>query len=477
MNVWHNRNLKQAIMTLDLLLVATGFIAAYGLKKFLPSPIQGLATAPNYYIVFLLLLFVSFFTFDSLKTHVLYDQGKFSKKASQIIIANLSALGLLIVGLYIFHIQNVSRIFLFLSCGLATTLILGRYLVMRHMISRSSNLQEKALKLLVIGSRERAKDTIKAIYASHNKFYKVIGCLEVTGADIGKTVYRNVSIIGGMKDFKNMLLNQVIDEVIFAIPLNEIHNAAEQISFAEELGVGIRIMPDWQIQKIMFRPETASLSFENFMGRPTLILSSSPPKDLCLLIKGIMDFTLSLAGLIILSPLFLLIILAIKVSANGPVFFKQTRCGVNGRRFQVYKFSTMIENAEDLKAQLKAANEMDGPVFKIKNDPRVTALGRFLRKTSLDELPQLFNVLKGEMSLVGPRPPLPGEVEKYQPSQRRRLSMKPGITCIWQVSGRNNTSFEQWMKLDLKYIDNWSLWLDCKLLVQTVRAVVMGTGH
>lgn len=477
MDFWRNKKLKQLIMTLDLFLVAVSFIFAYGTKKFLSSSFQGLSIQPNYYLVLLLLLVASFATFSSFGIHVPYGKESPNQKISRIIVANLSAVSLLIIGLYIFHIQDVSRILLFLSCGLATALIIGRHLVMRHLAGQSANLQEKALKILVIGSRERAKETVKAIYDGNNKFYTVIGCLEVNGDETGKNVYKDVSVIGEMKDFKHILLNQVIDEVIFAISLDKIPNAAEHISFAEELGVEIRIMPDWQIHKIMFQPETANISFEDFMGRPTLFLSSSPPKDLCLFIKGLMDFALSLAGLILLSPLFLIISLAIKAGTKGPVFFKQARCGVNGRKFQVYKFSTMVENAEDLKAQLKAANEMDGPAFKIKNDPRVTPLGRFLRKTSLDELPQLFNVLKGEMSLVGPRPPLPNEVGEYMPCQRRRLSMKPGITCIWQVSGRNSLSFEDWMKLDLKYIDNWSLWLDCKLLALTVRAVVRGTGQ
>lgn len=464
-------------MTLDLFLVAAGLISAYWIKKFLPTPIQGLVVDPNYYMVLLLLLVASFFTFHIFNTHMVYVQERFRKKAARIISANVAALGLLIVSLYIFHIQNVSRLLLFLSCGLAIVFILSRYLIMRRIVFRSPSLQKRALQILVVGSRERAKEMIKAIDGSCNRYYKVIGCLEVSGEEVGKTVFRDVAVIGEIKDFKKILLRQVVDEVIFALPLNIIPNVAAHIAFAEELGVEIRIMPNWQIQTIMFTPETASISFEDFMGMPTLILASSPPDDFGLLVKAIMDFTLSLAGVIILSPLFLIIILAIKATSKGPVFFKQVRSGLNGRHFEVYKFTTMVENAEELKAQLKAANEMDGPVFKIKDDPRVTPLGSFLRKTSLDELPQLFNVLKGEMSLVGPRPPLPSEVKKYRPSQRRRLSMKPGITCFWQVMGRNNINFEQWMKLDLEYIDTWSLWLDCKLLILTVRAVVKGTGH
>ncbi|MBU3937727.1 MAG: sugar transferase [Proteobacteria bacterium] len=477
MHFWRNKKLTQAIMALDLVLVGASFIFAYWVKKYMATPFQGLATQPNYYIVLSLLLIASFYTFKTLIPYTPCNQERFLKKASHILLANLSALGLLIVALYILHIQNVSRIFLFLSCALATALIITRHLVMLHMTSKCTHMLDKGIKILVVGTKERAKETIKSIYDNHDNLYTVVGCLDLNGEKVGKRVYRDVMVIGEMNDFKHILLNQVIDEVIFAIPLRRIPNASEHISFAEKLGVEIRIIPDWQLQKIMFRPETASISFEDFMGMPTLCLSSTPKKDLDIMVKGVMDFTLSLAGLIVLSPILLLISLAIKIGSDGPVFFKQIRCGINGRHFEVYKFSTMVEDAELLKSQLSSANEMDGPVFKIKDDPRVTTVGKFLRKTSLDELPQLFNVLKGEMSLVGPRPPLPEEVEAYLPHQRRRLSMKPGITCIWQVSGRNKIGFEQWMKLDLKYIDNWSLWLDCKLLALTVRAVVRGTGH
>jgi len=166
----------------------------------------------------------------------------------------------------------------------------------------------------------------------------------------------------------------------------------------------------------------------------------------------------------------------IKATSKGPVFFVQQRIGYNGRLFNCLKFRTMIENAEEIKKDLKKLNEMDGPVFKIKNDPRITKVGRFLRKTSIDELPQIINVLKGDMSLVGPRPPVPDEVSQYELEDRRRLSMRPGITCIWQVNGRNAIGFDKWMELDRQYIDNWSLWLDIKILAKTIPAVLRGSG-
>ena len=184
----------------------------------------------------------------------------------------------------------------------------------------------------------------------------------------------------------------------------------------------------------------------------------------------------ALAGLILAMPLMFITAVAIKLESRGPVLFKQVRLGLNGRTFHLYKFRTMCDGAETQKDRLRAMNEMSGPAFKIKDDPRITPVGRLLRKYSIDELPQFLNVLKGEMSLVGPRPPLPKEVAQYEPWQHRKLSVKPGVTCLWQVNGRNEIDFDDWMRLDLEYIDNWSLWLDTKLLARTIPAVIKSRG-
>jgi exopolysaccharide biosynthesis polyprenyl glycosylphosphotransferase len=195
-----------------------------------------------------------------------------------------------------------------------------------------------------------------------------------------------------------------------------------------------------------------------------------------LLLKRLLDLFVSLVMLIVLFPLMALTAILIKLTSPGPVFFIQKRVGMNQREFKLYKFRSMVANAEERKSALLHLNERDGPAFKIENDPRITPLGRFLRKTSIDELPQLFNVLTGKMSLVGPRPPLPEEVEKYEWLFRKRLSVKPGITCIWQISGRNNVSFERWMEMDHEYIENWTVWLDLQILLKTIPAVLFSRG-
>ena len=189
-----------------------------------------------------------------------------------------------------------------------------------------------------------------------------------------------------------------------------------------------------------------------------------------------MDFAGSALLLILLGPLFALIALLVKLDSKGPVFFAQERVGMNKRSFNLLKFRSMVVNAEELREQLADQNEVDGPVFKIKKDPRITRIGRFIRKTSIDELPQLWNALVGDISLVGPRPPLFSEVEQYEWLFRKRISIKPGITCLWQVSGRNSLSFDEWMELDKQYIDNWSIWLDLKILLLTVPTVLFGRG-
>jgi exopolysaccharide biosynthesis polyprenyl glycosylphosphotransferase len=226
----------------------------------------------------------------------------------------------------------------------------------------------------------------------------------------------------------------------------------------------------------LFPAKVSNVSMEFLENVPLLTFSTTPDRAFALFVKRVMDIVLSAFLLTILFPFMAVIGVLIKLTSSGPILYKQVRCGLYGRRFVLYKFRSMNEGAEDVLWEIKHLNEMDGPVFKMRNDPRVTPLGRFLRKSSIDELPQFWNVLRGDMSLVGPRAPLPEEVKEYSRWQRRRLSVKPGITCLWQVSGRNEIDFHEWMKLDLHYIDNWSLLLDLKILVRTFPVVLLCRG-
>jgi exopolysaccharide biosynthesis polyprenyl glycosylphosphotransferase len=273
-------------------------------------------------------------------------------------------------------------------------------------------------------------------------------------------------------DLSSVLHEHSVSGVILNARHNNFQRVEETVRKCELEGVEVWLIADF------FKSRISRASFDDFQGRPVLVFSTTPEASWQGIVKQVIDFAGALLALILLSPVFLAISIAIKRTSPGPILFRQRRCGLNGHPFTILKFRTMETNAEQRKAELAAMNEMSGPVFKIKNDPRVTQVGRWLRKTSLDELPQLYNVLRGEMSLVGPRPLPVDEVKRFNDlAHRRRLSVKPGLTCLWQVSGRNEIKdFGDWVRLDLEYIDNWSLWLDLKIMVRTIPIVLMGSG-
>ena len=273
------------------------------------------------------------------------------------------------------------------------------------------------------------------------------------------------------------LVELLHDHAIYGVILSGKHTYFERIEnvikVCELEGVEVWLVADF------FTTQISRTSFDELLGRPLLIFRTAPESSWAGLVKQLMDFFGALVLLLVAAPLVMLpVAVLIKLFSPGPVFFRQQRSGLNGAPFTLYKFRTMVTNAEQFKHELEAMNEMSGPVFKVTKDPRVTPLGKLLRRYSLDELPQLFNVLRGEMSLVGPRPLPVDEVRRFNDlAHRRRLSVKPGITCLWQVSGRNQIAdFKEWVRLDLEYIDNWSLWLDIKILLRTIPAVFTATG-
>jgi exopolysaccharide biosynthesis polyprenyl glycosylphosphotransferase len=277
-------------------------------------------------------------------------------------------------------------------------------------------------------------------------------------------------ILAGVEEVAQALEDYAIDEVLFTDVLSVMPQVEELLLLCADQGVQTTIAAD------IFSIGLVKSGISYFGGMPLIHFQTPPGDSWELALKRAIDVCVSGFLLVLLSPLFLLIAVGVK-SSPGPVLFKQTRVGLNGRLFQMYKFRSMYLNAEHDLVSLRMSNEMTGPVFKMTNDPRVTSFGRFLRRFSLDELPQLWNVFIGEMSLVGPRPPIPGEVGLYERKTRRRLSMRPGLTCTWQVSGRNNIKdFNDWVALDLHYIDNWSLSRDVMLLIRTIPAVLLGTG-
>jgi exopolysaccharide biosynthesis polyprenyl glycosylphosphotransferase len=266
-----------------------------------------------------------------------------------------------------------------------------------------------------------------------------------------------------------LLRQHVIDEIIFAVPSESLARLEEYFLLCDEEGVRTRVAVDF------FPHVNSTVSLDRFGATPLLTFSAAPYDEIRLLVKRTLDVVMAAAGLVVLAPFMAGIAVLIRLTSPGPAIFRQVRCGLNGRRFVFYKFRSMCENAEALKEELAHLSTRE-TAFKIPDDPRLTPVGRYLRKFSIDEWPQLWNVLRGDMSLVGPRPAVPSEVEQYKRWQRRRLRMRPGLTCLWAVSGRDHVDFETWMKMDMQYIDNWSLALDWKILVRTIPRVLAGHG-
>jgi exopolysaccharide biosynthesis polyprenyl glycosylphosphotransferase len=326
--------------------------------------------------------------------------------------------------------------------------------------------------LLIVGTNERAIEFAQCIRARPELGYHIVGFVDDDWVGISRFEATGHTRSCSFSGLANFLRHNIVDEAAIYLPLRSYYeHGAELVSLCEQHGIVIRV--DSQMFNLRRQDSTALELDEN--SQVVAVVSSA--RIWPSLIKRFIDCSLSLALLLLLAPLFLLVALLVKFTSNGPVFFRQTRVGLNKRMFSIYKFRTMIANAEKVQDQLLSMNEMSGPVFKIKHDPRITPLGRILRKTSIDELPQLLNVLKGEMSLVGPRAMSLRDYQLFEQDwHRRRFSVRPGITCLWQIYGRNSIPFEQWMELDLQYIDKWSLWLDLKILAQTVPAVLRGTG-
>jgi exopolysaccharide biosynthesis polyprenyl glycosylphosphotransferase len=261
----------------------------------------------------------------------------------------------------------------------------------------------------------------------------------------------------------------VIDEVVFTTDTRRLADLEDILLICDEEGVRTRIAIDF------FPHVNSQIHLERLGSQPLLTFSATPHDEIRLIVKRITDIVLAAAALVLLFPVMVMIVLIIRLTSPGPAIFRQGRCGLNGRRFVFYKFRSMCEDAPAMRAQVEHLSKRE-LAWKIPNDPRLTPIGRWLRKFSVDEWPQLWNVLRGDMSLVGPRPAVPEEVEQYKRWQRRRLRMRPGLTCLWAVNGRDEVDFETWMKMDMEYIDNWSLALDWKIILRTIPSVISGRG-
>jgi exopolysaccharide biosynthesis polyprenyl glycosylphosphotransferase len=462
----------------DLFLTILAFYLAFFLiqESFSTPPFNSsLIQKGSILLLLILLIWFLFFYFEKglygFRSISLFKTAKkliptflkaFSVLLASVLLARFSA-GIRVFSL--FESDHRFMTFLFLFGGVNFFLCLGFRKALPSFLRYVGRKGNDLKRILVVGMGKPALDFVREIKIHPEWGYQIIGILDWERKRFRQR-YLSVPVISGLDGLPRMIKNRQIDGLVFATSKKILGMIQPISSVGEKIGVPIHSLADFFPLSRCKEERIQPLVSCHFVHR----------KGFCILIKSLIDRMSALVGIIMVSPIFLLISVLIKVTSEGSVFFKQKRVGLNGERFYMYKFRTMVKNADKMKKLLQDKNEMDGPVFKIKDDPRMTSVGRILRKFSLDELPQLFNVLLGDMSLVGPRPPLPEEVSQYELWQRRRLSVKPGITCLWQVNGRNNIDFQDWMKLDLEYIDNWSLWLDIKILAKTLPAVILAKG-
>ncbi len=375
---------------------------------------------------------------------------------------------------YLLRLTFLSRLFLVLFFG--TFLLLSTTLKYAVTVWFRKGLREGRLfrAALLVGADRRARVLADKLLQRPELGLKIRGFMCVEGeddpAEAKALKEMGLECLGDVSALTGIVEREVIDGVIFCVRPGTLAHMEDLFLACEDLGV------DTLLATNLFPHLTAQVHLERIEELALLRFTTIPHNQTALFCKRAMDVLVSASTLVVISPLLLAITALVKFTSRGPVLFDQERMGLNGRLFTCIKFRTMREDAEDMKSILEDLNEADGPVFKIKDDPRITRLGRILRKFSLDELPQLWNVFVGQMSLVGPRPPIPSEVAHYERWQRRRLSMRPGLTCLWQISGRSELDFDTWMKLDLHYIDHWSLLQDFIIILKTIPAVISTRG-
>ncbi|HEX6503187.1 MAG TPA: sugar transferase [Terriglobales bacterium] len=459
----------------DILATAVAFLIAYGIREGI-----GLRNWDGFHSIYPLTTYLPTFTAAALLVPFFgyllgaYNQVELRRPrdiASDVV--KMMALGLLALftGMFFFKGEYVSRslllIFVFLQFVL---LAVSRWALLAGGTWLRTR-PEHQRHFIIVGTSAGAGELASLLEEGEN-----LGLHLLAFAYIGDEIpslpsglRRDYSIMPAQQ-LPDLLHSHVVDEILFAVGREDLAGLEPLMQQCEQEGVHMRVQLD-------FLPRGFNHVFVEHLGHvPLLTFASTPQNDFALAFKRLIDVMVAGVALILVSPLFLLLAVLIKLTSPGPVFYRQTRCGLGGRRFTLLKFRSMVNNADQLLPHMEGMNEVDGPVFKMRRDPRCTTVGRWMRIFSLDELPQLWNVLLGHMSLVGPRPPLPDEVKQYESWQRRRLRMRPGMTCLWALEGRSQLHFENWVRLDLLYIDNWSMWLDFKILLKTIPTVLSGKG-
>jgi len=463
-----SRQAGRLLFVLDLLLTAFVFLLAYDAREWLTGrPVdywRHVALLPLVLGLMASLMWISG-SYERMRVRSLFAYGWIVARSTIITLVALSTL------LFLLRAQYVSRMFLLLFGVLLVVVLVGaRAFLVWWYFRRSVERHENYLKVVIVGTGDRARRLSDKLRQHSEWGVEILGYLDADDRPIAPLV-TDAPVLGHLAQIASVLQQQVVDEVIVAVPRSLLRDAQVIADVCAQEGVMLRFMAD------VFDLQVSRMSLVSLDEIPLLTFEPVAQDERKLIVKRIFDLSVTLAAMPLLLPLLGVIALAVRLDSPGPVLFKQPRVGLRKRIFPMYKFRSMYRDAEQRLQEIEHLNEAEGPIFKIANDPRVTRVGRLIRRTSLDELPQLFNVIRGHMSLVGPRPMSLRDVGLFDQSiQRRRFSVRPGLTCLWQISGRSNLPFQKWLELDLAYIDNWSLGLDLKILLKTVPIILRGTG-
>jgi len=455
------------VLVLDVLVSAIAFVAVMAIGDFGVGAVLTKAGSLKIIVLGLVASLVWPLALQSTAANPSTRQARISSLFGQLFMAG--AISTVLVAATAFALRVPVPPLTVLACVLAQFASVSLFRISIFVTLRLARRRGRNFRnLLIVGSGPRAREVDRLVTQHPEWGYRVIGFVDEGGDPIDPSI--PAEKVHKFVDLPNLIREQVIDEVIAACPRSVFASLGPVVSICAEVGLPITLLSD------IFGDYLPPPTVTRFDTMAALNFSPVHHNRAKLAVKRLIDVVGAAAFLTLSAPFVAAAAVAIKLTSPGPVFFRQNRCGLNGRHFEMLKLRTMVLDAEQQQAALLELNEMDGPVFKMKDDPRVTKAGVVLRRWSIDELPQIWNVLRGDMSLVGPRPPIPLEVARYETFERRRLSMRPGVTCLWQVSGRNQVGFADWVKLDVEYIDTWSMANDFKILLRTIPAVLRGTG-
>lgn len=457
----HSRVIDQLMMSFDAIIIGISFYSTIEIYRY--KQVVGEYIPNNLVLMLLVTLIVWLSIARPMKVYQSRRLTPLTIEITNLIKVHLVTLVITLSGFMLYNPRTTNNRFIFYFIFISFVIMTVARLFYRYILWAIRKSGKNIKYCLVIGNNGAFKK-----FTSHIQNHPELG-IEVIGY-LADTPTNDHSRYFGTYDLLDTVVKEmVVDYFIITLPPNH-PDYLTVMSTLRSMGKTVALFTeDMASERLTYK--TISIN-----GLTLLTIGTQSYEVWAITLKRLLDVVISFIGLVILSPILLIISILIKIDSPGPILFSQPRVGLNGRKFKMHKFRSMVNNAEQLKSDLSHLNEMSGPVFKIRNDPRITRVGSFIRKTSLDELPQFINVLMGDMSLVGPRPPLISEVNLYDPIHRKRLSVKPGITCIWQISGRNDVNFDEWMKMDAEYVDNWTLWLDLQILAKTIPAVLSKRG-